>query len=74
MVTTANALLKSQALDRMAQVVKPHRCIGGAAEEASERLLSSHNDILHGMRQPWQPANLPYEIGPASVDFATMHG
>jgi hypothetical protein len=52
MVTTANALLKSQALAQAAQVVKAHRCIGRAAEEASERLLSSHCDILHGMRQP----------------------
>jgi hypothetical protein len=41
------ALLEAQAFQQPAQIVKTDRGVGGTAEKAIQRFLSSHNAILH---------------------------
>jgi len=45
-MASPHALLETQALKQMAQIVKTDGHIGGAAEKQSQRLLSSHSHIL----------------------------
>jgi len=47
MMASSYALLKTQTLEQLAQIVKTDGRVGSTAEEPSKCFLSSHNDILH---------------------------
>src|ERR1035438_8373226 len=47
MMASPDALLETQALKQLAQIVETDGRVGISAQEPSKRLLSSHNDILH---------------------------
>jgi hypothetical protein len=50
MMASPHALLETQALKQLAQIVETDGRIGGAAEKQSQCLLSPHNDILRPNR------------------------
>ena len=50
-MASPHALLETQALKQLAQIVETDGRIGGAAEKQSQCLLSSHNDILRPNRK-----------------------
>jgi hypothetical protein len=51
MMASPHALLETQALKQLAQIVKTDGRIGGAAEKQSQCLLSSHSHILRPNRK-----------------------
>jgi hypothetical protein len=67
------ALLETQALQQSAQIVKTDGRIGGTAEKAFQRFLSSHNAILHGVFTG-RPSAVTWPINARPVDVASQHG
>src|SRR5450759_1589045 len=58
-----HALLETQTLEQLAQIVKTDGRIGGAAEKPPERFLSSHSAILHVI------VDAPLQLTPGRPDL-----